>query len=82
VALVASSAAATLLVRRADIFSVVVSPPLVFVAVAVANIVLAPSASFSLATVATLLIRGFPAMGVATAVALLVGLFRLAASRR
>jgi hypothetical protein len=81
VALVVSSALATLLVRRSDIFSVVVAPPLVFMTVALVNIVLAPSATFSLAAVATLLIRGFPAMGIATAVALLVGLFRLAARR-
>ena len=49
-------------------------PPLVFVAVAVADIALAPSAHFSLATLATLLIRGFPAMAIATVVALVIGL--------
>lgn len=82
VALVASAALATLLVRRRDIWSVVVSPPLVFVAVAAVDIGLAPSARFSLATVATLLIRGFPAMGIAAGVALVLALIRLAASRR
>jgi hypothetical protein len=81
VALVGSAALATLLVRRRDLLSVIVAPPLVFVAVAVVDVAAAPSASFSLATVATLLIRGFPAMGIATGVALIIGLCRLAARR-
>ncbi len=81
VALVAVSALATLAVRRRDLLTVVVAPPLVFLAVAVVNIGLAPSATFSLPTIATLLVRGFPSMGLATAVALVLGLFRLAARR-
>ena len=81
VALVAVTALAALLVRRRDLLSVIVAPPLVFVAVAAVNIALAPSASFNLATAATLLVRGFPTMGLATGVALVVGLFRLAARR-
>jgi NADH:ubiquinone oxidoreductase subunit K len=81
-ALVAASAVGTLLVRRRDIVSVVVSPPLIFVAVAVVDIALAPSATFSLPTMATLLIQGFPAMGIATGVALVIALFRLAGRRR
>jgi hypothetical protein len=80
-ALVASTALATLLVRRRDAVTVIVSPPLVFVLVAVVNVGFAPSASFSLATVATLLVRGFPAMGIATGLALLIGLFRLVTRR-
>jgi hypothetical protein len=80
-ALVASTALATLLVRRRDAVSVIVSPPLVFVLVAAVNVGLAPSASFSLTTLATLLVRGFPAMGIATGVALVIGLFRLATRR-
>ena len=74
VALVAVTAIATLVVRRRDLLSVVVAPPLVFVAVAALNIALAPSASFNLPTVATLLVRGFPTMAVATGVALVLGL--------
>lgn len=81
VALVGSAALATLLVRRRDLVSVIVAPPLIFVAVAAVDVAAAPSASFSLATVATLLIRGFPAMGIATGVALVIGLCRLAARR-
>jgi hypothetical protein len=81
VALVLSSATATLLVRRRDLVSVVVAPPLVFVAVAAVNISLAPSASFSLATIATLLIRGFPTMAVATGVTVVLAIVRLAARR-
>ena len=81
VALVGSVAVATLLVRRRDLATMVVAPPLVFVGVAVANIVLAPSATFSLPTVATLLIRGFPAMAIAVAAALVLTVVRLVARR-
>ncbi|WP_116449871.1 DUF6542 domain-containing protein [Blastococcus litoris] len=80
-ALVASTALATVLVRRRDVLSVVVAPPLVFLAVAGVNIALAPSASFTLPTVATLLVRGFPTMGIATAVAIVLALFRLVSRR-
>ena len=81
VALVSVTAIATLAVRRRDLLSVLVAPPLVFVAVAGVNIALAPSASFNLPTVATLLVRGFPTMAVATGVALVLGLIRLVARR-
>jgi hypothetical protein len=81
ITLVAVTAIATLVVRRRDLASVLVAPPLVFVAVAAMNIGLAPSASFNLPTVATLLVRGFPTMAVATGVALVLGLIRLAARR-
>jgi hypothetical protein len=81
IALVGTTALATVLVRRRDVLSVVVAPPLIFVAVAAIDVAAAPSASFSLATIATLLIRGFPAMGIATGVALVIGLIRLAARR-
>lgn len=80
-ALIGVTAVAALVVRRRDLVSVVVAPPLVFVAVAFLNIGLAPSASFNLPTVATLLVRGFPTMGIATAVALVLALVRLAARR-
>jgi hypothetical protein len=80
-AMVAATALAALLVRRRDLLSVVVAPPLVFLAVAGVNIGLAPSASFSLPTIATLLVRGFPTMAIATAVALVLALIRVAARR-
>jgi hypothetical protein len=80
-ALVAVTATATWVVRKRDLVSVLVAPPLVFVTVAAFNIGLAPSASFSLPTVATLLVRGFPTMAIATGVALVVALLRLAARR-
>ncbi len=80
-ALLLSIAAAVLLVRRRDLFSVVVAPPLVFVAVAAFNIGLAPSASFTLPTVATLLIRGFPTMAMATGLAVVFAVGRLIARR-
>jgi hypothetical protein len=81
VALVSVTALATLTVRRRDLLSVLVAPPLVFVTVAGVNIALAPSASFNLPTIATLLVRGFPTMAIATGVALVLGLIRLAARR-
>ncbi len=81
VALVGATAVATLTVRRRDMISVVLSPPLVFVAVAGINIALAPSATLSLPTVATLLIRGFPTMAAATAAALVLALVRLGTRR-
>ncbi|WP_448642602.1 DUF6542 domain-containing protein [Geodermatophilus sp. URMC 63] len=81
VTLVAATAVATLLVRKRDLLTVVVSPPLVFVAVAAVNVGLAPSASLNLPTIATVLIRGFPTMAVATVVALVVAVVRLAARR-
>jgi hypothetical protein len=81
VALVAVTALAVLVVRRRDLLSVIVAPPLIFVAVAAVNIALAPSASFNLATVATLLVRGFPTMAIAAGVAVVLGLIRVAARR-
>ncbi len=82
VALLVSSVAACLLVRRRDLLTVVVAPPLVFLGVALVNIALAPSATFSLPTVATLLIRGFPAMGLAVGVSFVLFIGRLLAKRR
>lgn len=79
--LVGSTVLAAALVRRRDLLSVVVAPPLVFVAVAGANIALAPSASFNLATMATLLVRGFPTMAIATVAAFVIALIRWAARR-
>ena len=81
IALVSITAIATLTVRRRDLWSVLVAPPLVFVAVAGINVALAPSASFNLPTIATLLVRGFPTMAMATGVALVLGLVRLVARR-
>lgn len=79
--LVGSTVLATALVRRRDLLSVVVAPPLVFVAVACINIAVAPSATLSLPTMATLLVRGFPTMAMATGTALVIALIRWAARR-
>ncbi|MCZ2819205.1 hypothetical protein O2V63_02550 [Modestobacter sp. VKM Ac-2977] len=81
VALTVGTIGAALVTRRSDLLSVLVAPPLVFVAVALLNIGLAPSASLNLPTLATLLVRGFPAMGLATGAALVITLGRLAARR-
>jgi hypothetical protein len=80
-ALVTVTAIASWVVRKRDLVSVLVAPPLVFVTVAAFNIGLAPSASFNLPTVVTLLVRGFPTMAIATGVALVLALVRLAARR-
>lgn len=81
IALAVGTAIATWLVRRRDLLTVVVAPPLVFVLVAMANISLAPSATFNLPTMATLLVRGFPTMAAATAIAVVFALVRLAGRR-
>ncbi|MGR6967630.1 DUF6542 domain-containing protein [Geodermatophilus sp. URMC 61] len=81
VALTAASAVATLVVRRSDLLTTVIAPPLVYVAVAALDTALASPASLNLASAATLLIRAFPAMAVATAGAAVVGLIRWAARR-
>ena len=81
VGLLVSSVVGCLVVRRQDMLSVVVAPPLVFLGVAMVNIAMAPSATFNLPTVATLLIRGFPAMGLAVGAALLIYLVRLVSRR-
>jgi len=81
VALCGITAVATWVVRRRDLLSVLVAPPLVFVVVAGFNIALAPSAHFNLPTVVTLLVRGFPTMAIATGVALVLALVRLATRR-
>jgi hypothetical protein len=81
IALTAGTVLATLAVRRNDLLSVVVAPPLVFVVVAFLNIALAPSATLSLPTLATLLVRGFPAMGLATGAAIVLAVFRLLTRR-
>jgi hypothetical protein len=79
--LVGSTVLAAAMVRRRDMLSVVVAPPLVFVAVACANIAVAPSASFNPATMVTLLVRGFPTMAMATGAAFVIALIRWAARR-
>ena len=81
VVLTAASTVAAVVVRRRDLSTALVAPPLVYVLVAVLNTALAPSASLNAASVATLLIRGFPAMAIATAAAVVVGLIRWAARR-
>ncbi len=81
VTLTAAGVVAAVVVRRSDLLTTVIAPPLVYVAVAALNTALAPSASLNVASVATLLIRGFPAMAVATAAAAVVGLIRWAARR-
>jgi hypothetical protein len=86
IALAASTAVAALVVRRRDLLSVVVCPPIVFTAVAVVNLVAAPSVHISGVKalgllMITTLVQNFPAMGIATGIALVIGLIRLAARR-
>ncbi len=79
--LVGSTVLAAALVRRRDVLSVVIAPPLVFVAVACVNIAVAPSATFNLPTMASLLVRGFPTMAMATGAAVVIALIRWAGRR-
>jgi hypothetical protein len=81
IALAGGTILATWLVRRRDLASMVIAPPLIFTAVAGVNIALAPSATFSLTTIATLLVRGFPTMAIATGAAVVVCLIRWASRR-
>jgi hypothetical protein len=81
VALTAGTVVATLAVRRRDLLTVVIAPPLVFIAVAAVNLALAPSADLTLPGLATLLVRGFPAMGIATGAAIALSLFRMVTKR-
>jgi hypothetical protein len=81
IALVVGTILGTWLVRRRDLASMVIAPPLVFTAVAGVNIALAPSATFNLTTIATLLVRGFPTMAIATGAAVVLCLIRWASRR-
>ena len=76
-ALAGSTLLAGLWVRRSDIATIVVAPPLVFAAVASLEIVLAPTLALTPTVLASILVRGFPTMAVATAGGLLVCGYRL-----
>lgn len=77
IALAGSTLLAGLWVRRSDIATIVVAPPLVFALVASLEIGLAPTLAFTPTVLATLLVRGFPTMSIATAIALLVCGYRI-----
>jgi uncharacterized protein DUF6542 len=85
IGLVAATAIATFVVRRRDLLTVVVSPPLIFVAVVVVKIVATPALPLSLKTFVPLLglnlVSGFPTMAVGVGAAIVVALIRLAARR-
>lgn len=81
IALAGSTLIAGLWVRRSDLASVVVAPPLVFTAVAALETALAPTLDLSLPVMATLLVRGFPTMAIATVIALAVCGYRLSRRR-
>lgn len=76
-ALSGSTLLAGLWVRRTDVATIVVAPPLVFASVAALEIVLAPTLRFTPTVLASLLVRGFPTMSIATAIALLVCAYRI-----
>lgn len=80
-ALAGSTFLAGLWVRRSDIATVVVAPPLVFTLVAVGEIVLAPTLNLTSTVLASILVRGFPTMAIATGIALLVCGYRLTRPR-
>jgi len=76
-ALSGSTLLAGLWVRRGDIATIVVAPPLVFALVAALEIVLAPTLMFTPTVLASVLVRGFPTMSIATAIALLLCGYRI-----
>jgi uncharacterized protein DUF6542 len=78
-ALTGGTGLATLLVRRRDVVTTVVAPPLVYLAAAGACTVV--FSTLDLAGAATLLVRGFPTMAIATGVGLALALIRWAARR-
>ncbi|MDQ4038505.1 MAG: hypothetical protein M3313_09190 [Actinomycetota bacterium] len=81
IALAGSTLLAGLWVRRSDIATIVVAPPLVFAAVAAGKIILAPTLPFTPTVLAAILVRGFPTMAIATTVGLLVCWYRLTRRR-
>jgi hypothetical protein len=85
IVLVAVTALAAFVVRRRDLLTVVVSPPLVFVAVLIVKIVATPSLPLSLKTFVPLvglnLVSGFITMAVGLGTAVVVALIRLATRR-
>lgn len=81
VALSLSTLLAGFWVRRTDIATIVVAPPLVFATVAALEIVLAPTLKFTVTVLGSILVRGFPTMSIATAIALLVCGYRLTRRR-
>ncbi|MGY1601126.1 DUF6542 domain-containing protein [Geodermatophilus sp. SYSU D00815] len=84
--LVAATAIGAFAVRRRDLLSVVVSPPLVFAAVAAVNLLAASSVQLSgvkafVLVMGTQLVQNFPGMAVATIAGVVVALIRMAAGR-
>ncbi len=81
IALAGSTLLAGLWVRRNDVATIVVAPPLVFAFVAALEILLAPTLRFTPTVLASLLVRGFPTMIIATVVGLLVCGYRIVRHR-
>ncbi len=81
VALSGSTLLAGLWVRRSDLGTIVVAPPLVFALVAALEIMLAPTLSFTPTVFAAILVRGFPTMIIATAIAVMVCGYRIVRHR-
>lgn len=76
-ALAGSTLLAGLWVRRSDLPTFVVAPPLVFALVAALEIVLAPTLAFTPTVLASILVRGFPTMAIATGIAIVICGYRL-----
>lgn len=69
------------LVRRRDLFSVLISPPLVYLLITVVTLFLVSDLGLTLTGLAAALVYGFPAMAIATAFGVLVAGVRRAAGR-
>lgn len=79
--LTGSALAAAWLVRRRDLVTVAIAPPLILALVSVLAVAVLPDLSFSLPSVGLWLVYGFPAMAFATLAALLVAGLRLMTGR-
>ncbi len=72
---------ASWLVRRGDLASVVIAPPLVYLLVAVATLLVSSDFGVTAAGVAAALVYGFPAMAVATMIGVVIASIRHIAGR-
>lgn len=73
--------AAAWLVRRRNLISVVIAPPLVYLLVAVATLLVTSDLGVTAAGVAASLVYGFPAMAIATMLGVAVAAIRHVAGR-
>lgn len=79
--LAVGAVAAAWLVRRRNLFWVVIAPPLVYLLIAVAALLLASGLGVTLTGLAAALVYGFPAMAIATVLGVVMASVRHVAGR-